>query len=100
SRLQAVDLIGRDIPQSETAPSTRCESVVFQPPRQEIFLLGTDQIGRVERQQRVALLDMLTDVVRVQALYPATDPSVDVDEVGFGVLQYPHRPHRGPHRAL
>src|SRR6266566_4623143 len=61
---------------------------------------STLQIWRVERQQRVALLDMLTDVIRIQALHPATDPSVDVHEVGLGVLQYPDRPHRGSYRAL
>src|SRR6266478_2492372 len=51
---------------SVTAPGARGERVVFQPPRQEVFLLGTHQIWRVERQQRVALLDTLTDVIGVQ----------------------------------
>jgi len=100
SRLEAVDLILRDVPQGETAPGARCESVVLQPPRQEVFLLGTHQIGRVECHQRVALLDALADVVRIQALDPAADPRVDVHEIGLGVLQYPYCSHRGSYRAL
>src|SRR5256886_6775906 len=100
SRLEAVDLIGRDVPQGKTAPGARGECVILQAPRQEVFLLSTHQIGRIERQQRVALLDALAHVVRVEALHPPTDPSVDVHEVGLGVLQYPDCPHRGSYRAL
>src|SRR5207237_8900040 len=83
---QAVDLIERDVPQRETAPGARCERVVLQSPRQEVFLLSTHQIGRVECQQGVARLDTLTDVIGVQALPPTTDPRLAVHEVGFGVL--------------
>src|SRR5439155_10807494 len=97
---QAVDLIGRDVPQGETSPRAGCERVVVQPPRQEVFLLSTHQIGRVERQQRVALLDTLTDIIRIQALHPAADPRIDVHEAALGVLQYPDSAHREPYRPL
>ncbi len=93
-------MIGRDVPQGETAPSAGRERVVLQSPRQQILFLRTHEVGRIEREQRLALLDALAHVVRIQALHPAADPRIDVDEVRLGILQDPDCPHRGSYRAL
>src|SRR5439155_17149485 len=100
SRLQAVDLIGRDVPQGKTAPGAGGERVVLQSLRQQILFLRAHEVGRIEREQRLSLLDAFADVVRVQLLDPAADPRINVDEVRLGVLQYPDCPHRGSYRAL
>src|SRR2546422_11616434 len=84
----------RDVPQGQTATGACREGVVLQSPCQQILFLRTHEVGRIEREQRLSLLHALAHVVRVQALHPAADPSVDVYEVWLGVLQYPHCPDR------
>src|SRR2546428_751579 len=72
----------------------------LQPPRQQVLLLSTHQIGRVQSEQWLSLRNALADVIRIEVLHPATDPSVDVHEVGLGILQYSDCPHGRPYRTL
>src|SRR5439155_1490085 len=81
---EAVDLVGRDVPQGAPAPGRCGERVIFETARQAIFRLCTHQIGRIGCQQWVALLVAPANVIRVQTLQPAADPRIDVGEVGFG----------------
>src|SRR5260370_7207180 len=83
------------MPQGDAAPGNRGEGVVLQSPRQQVLLLSTHEVGRVERKQGLSLLDALAHVVRVQVLDPAADARIDVDKIRLGVLEDPDCPNRG-----
>ena len=93
------DLFRCDVPQVELAPG-RAGQLALGPlgsKRQQVFLLRRDEIGGVDLEQRLALLDRVARLVDVDPLHPAGEAEVHDRDLVFAHLDLTDAAHVPKH---